>query len=281
MEKESKKSAAADGQRRQPAASPRKAQNEEAPGGAAEPEPGVFRELGLEVKEQIRPDRGYLSIDYFTLFWIFVAGSIFGLVVETVFHAIVYGGLESRAGLVWGPLSPIYGVGAVALTAFLNRFYHSHNLIIFLVAMLLGSVIEYTASLMMEELWGAVAWDYTDTFGSIQGRTNFAFGVMWGLLGLVWVRTILPAIKRVFSHVDAKNLAARAVTAALSAFLAVDIAVTVAALDREGQRAAGVPATTWGQRFFDEHFPDEFLQDRFQNMSVYGTETGPLTGTGE
>ena len=44
---------------------------------------------------------------------LFVAGSVFGLVVETAFHAIVYGGYESRAGLVWGPFSPIYGVGAV------------------------------------------------------------------------------------------------------------------------------------------------------------------------
>ena len=93
---------------------------------------------------------------------------------------------------------------------------------------------------------------------------------MWGLLGLVWVRVILPFIKRVFSHVNAKTAAARVVTAALSVFLAVDIAVTVLALDREGQRAAGIPATTWEQQFLDDHFPDSFLQARMQNMSVYG-----------
>ncbi len=93
---------------------------------------------------------------------------------------------------------------------------------------------------------------------------------MWGLLGLVWVRTILPFIKRVFSHVDARSMLARLVTAALSLFMALNIAVTLLALDREGQRAAGVPATTWEQRFFDEHFPDSYLQSRMQNMSVYG-----------
>ena len=57
---------------------------------------------------------------------------------------------------------------------------------------------------------------------------------------------------------------------ALSLFMALNIAVTLLALDREGQRAAGVPATTWEQRFFDEHFPDSYLQSRMQNMSVYG-----------
>lgn len=234
------------------------------------PTAGILREIGKEAREQVRPNQGYLKIDYFTLFWLFTAGCVFGLVVETVFHAIVYGGYESRAGLVWGPFSPIYGVGAVVLTASLNRFYHSHNLIIFIIAMLLGSVLEYTTSWLMEILWGAIAWDYSGTFGSINGRTNFAFGVMWGLLGLVWVRMILPFIKRVFSHVNAKSALARAVTVALTLFMAVDIVVTVLALDREGQRAAGVPATTWEQRFLDEHFPDSFLQARMQNMSVYG-----------
>lgn len=152
----------------------------------------VFKEIGQEVREQVKPNFGYLKIDYFTLFWLFVAGSMFGLAVETIFHAIVYGGYESRAGLVWGPFSPIYGMGAVLLTVSLNRFHHSHNLIIFIVSMVLGSAIEYTASWLMEVLWGAIAWDYAGTFGSIGGRTNFAFGVMWGLLGLLWVRIAMP-----------------------------------------------------------------------------------------
>ena len=232
--------------------------------------PTLAGEVKQEVKAHLFHNAGFLGIDYFTLFWIFVAGCVFGLVVETVFHAIVYGDYESRAGLVWGPFSPIYGTGAVVLTVSLNRFYHSHNLVIFLIAMVVGSAIEYATSWGMEYFWGAVAWNYDGTFGSIDGRTNFAFGVMWGMLGLVWVRIVIPSLKRVFSHVDAKQALARVVTAGMSVFLVVDISVTVLALDREGQRAQGVPATTWEQRFLDEHFPDSFLQARMQNMSVYG-----------
>ncbi len=232
--------------------------------------PTLAGEVKQEVKAHLFHNAGFLGIDYFTLFWIFVAGCVFGLVVETVFHAIVYGDYESRAGLVWGPFSPIYGTGAVVLTVSLNRFYHSHNLVIFLIAMVVGSAIEYATSWGMEYFWGAVAWNYDGTFGSIDGRTNFAFGVMWGMLGLVWVRIVIPSLKRVFSHVDAKQALARVVTAGMSVFLVVDISVTVLALDREGQRAAGVPATTAEQKFFDEYFPDSFMQAHFQNMSVYG-----------
>ena len=145
MEKEPKK-AAAESTSRQAETSDREPEAGSSPCESPEPHPGILREIGKEAREQVRPNQGYIKIYYFTLFWLFVAGSVFGLVVETAFHAIVYGGYESRAGLVWGPFSPIYGVGAVALTVSLNRFYHSHNLIIFLIAMLLGSVMEYATS---------------------------------------------------------------------------------------------------------------------------------------
>lgn len=230
----------------------------------------VFKEIGQEVREQVKPNFGYLKIDYFTLFWLFVAGSVFGIAVETIFHVIVYGSYESRAGLVWGPFSPIYGMGAVLLTVSLNRFHHSHNLIIFIVSMVLGSAIEYTASWLMEVLWGAIAWDYTGTFGSIGGRTNFAFGVMWGLLGLLWVRIAMPLVKRSLSRVNARTTTAKALTAAASVLMALNIAVTVLALDRESQRAQGVPAVTWEQRALDEWFPQPYMQEHFHNMSVYG-----------
>lgn len=230
----------------------------------------ILREFGQEVKAQVFHNTGYLSINYFTIIWLFTGACVFGLMVETVFHAIVYGGYESRAGLVWGPFSPIYGVGAVVLTVFLNRFYHSHNLVIFLISMVVGSVLEYVTSWGMEFFWGAIAWDYSGTFGSIGGRTNFAFGMMWGMLGLVWVRVVLPFVKRLFSQVNGQNIAARVITVGMTVFLSVDIVVTVLALDREGQRAVGVPATTWEQQFFDEYFPDSYLQSKMQNMSVYG-----------
>ena len=161
MEKEPKKSVAERSPRRLPATA---ARGEDGPGGTAvsrEARPGILRELGQEVKEQVRPDRGYLSIDYFTLFWLFMTGCVFGLVVETAYHAIVFGGYESRPGLVWGPFSPIYGTGAVVLTVVAARFSHLGAPAMFLVAALVGSGVEVAAGWLMEVLFGAVAWDYS------------------------------------------------------------------------------------------------------------------------
>lgn len=218
------------------------------------------------IRAQLAPK--YLDLSFFFLVWIFVLASFLGLIIEDIFHALVYGGWESRAGLVWGPFSPVYGCGAVLLTLFLNRFYYTHNLIVFFIAMLIGSVLEYGTSWMMEVFWHAIAWDYTGTFGSIDGRTNFVFGVMWGTLGLFWVRLVMPTLKKMRKLIDFKNTAVRIATIAIIAFMTVDIAVTVLALHREGQRAYDIPPTTEIDVLLDEHFPDEWLHERFHNMTV-------------
>ena len=211
----------------------------------------------------------YLDLSLFAIFWIFFSASILGLILEDIFHLVVYGGWESRAGFVWGPFSPIYGVGAVVLTFFLNRFYYTHDLIIFLVAMVLGSTLEFCASWMMEYFWHAIAWDYTGTFGSIAGRTNFFFGVMWGTLGLFWVRMVLPIIKRIQKRFPRPHkLPYKIITWAMIVFMLVNAVVTVLALHREGQRAEGIPPATEIDVMLDQVFPDEWLQERFHNMTV-------------
>ena len=170
--------------------------------------------------------------------------------------------------MVWGPFSSIYGVGAVILTLFLNRFYYTHNLIIFLIAMVLGSALEYGTSWMMETFWHAIAWDYTGTFGSIDGRTNFVFGVMWGILGLFWVRWIMPLIKSIVERVNVRSTLFRIINLVLVIFMTVNIIVTVLALHREGQRTQGIPPANSIDQMLDDYFPDWWMQQRFQNMTV-------------
>ena len=146
--------------------------------------PTLAGEVKQEVKAHLFHNVGFLRIDYFTLFWIFVAGCVFGLVVETVFHAIVYGGYESRAGLVWGPFSPIYGTGAVMLTIVAARFSDLSTPAMFLVSALIGSAVEMATGWLMEILFGAVAWDYSHLPGSFGRSLNPGFTLLWGALGL-------------------------------------------------------------------------------------------------
>lgn len=135
--------------------------------------------------------------------------------------------------------------------------------------MVVGASLEYGASWMMETFWHAIAWDYTGTFGSINGRTNFFFGVMWGTLGLFWVRFVLPIIKGVQKRFsDKSSKAFKVISWLLVVFILVDAVMTVLVLHREGQRTQGIPPATQIDVMLDEAFPDEWLQERFHNMTV-------------
>lgn len=46
--------------------------------------------------------KGYISLDFFNLFWLFVVGCVFGLVVETLYHYVLFGEWQDRAGFLWG-----------------------------------------------------------------------------------------------------------------------------------------------------------------------------------
>ncbi len=53
---------------------------------------------------------------------VFVIYSFLGVVVETIFCLVMEGVLESRLGLLYLPLRPMYGVGGVACMLLLHRF---------------------------------------------------------------------------------------------------------------------------------------------------------------
>ena len=86
--------------------------------------------------------RGYISLDFFNLFWLFTIGCVFGLVIETIYHFILFGEYQDRAGFLWGPFSPIYGFGVVIVTVLLNHLWQSNWLLIFCSSAVIGGAFE-------------------------------------------------------------------------------------------------------------------------------------------
>lgn len=70
------------------------------------------------------------------IFWIFIIGSIVGYIAEMIVVLFQKGYFESRQGLVYGPFTPVYGIGGViyylvfklirtkATTFFINLLYY-------------------------------------------------------------------------------------------------------------------------------------------------------------
>lgn len=212
--------------------------------------------------------RGYIALDFFNLFWIFVIACVLGDAIETVYHMLVVdpGVFQVRAGMLWGPFSPIYGFGAVLMTIALNRFHKSNVFVIFLVSALIGGAFEYFVSWFLQFAFGACAWDYTGTFLSIGGRTNFQFMCMWGALGVAWIKLFLPVMLNVVNLIPWKWR--YSVTLVCAALMLFDGAMTLITLDCWYGRLAGAPADNAMAVFCADHFDNTYMADRFQSMSI-------------
>ena len=92
--------------------------------------------------------------------------------------------------------------------------------------------------------------------------------VVWGLLGLAWIRIGWPLFLRLSDAVP-RNRMRTAVTAAAAAFFVVDVLMTFVTIDCWYERQAGLPVETPVQRFCVEHFDDAFMSSRFQTMGVF------------
>ena len=102
------------------------------------------------------------KLTFFHLFWIFVICSVVGLVVETIVSYPIDGIWKDRAGLVWGPFSPIYGVGGMLITMALWNLRDKSALAMGICAGFVGAGFEFIAGWFWETFFGIVAWSYAD-----------------------------------------------------------------------------------------------------------------------
>ena len=195
--------------------------------------------------------------------WIFVIGCYVGYAIETLWCLIRNGYIESRKSLVLGHLSVAYGMGAVLLTLILVRFQNSSAWKIFLISFLSGTVTEYICSLGQEIYFGSVAWDYSDVPLNINGRVCLLYSLAWGLIGLWWVKLVLPLLNKLFTKVRMpfENVL---VTACL-VFFCFDALLSAGAAVRMNERKAGLPPSNRIEEFLDTHFDDEKMKKIYAN----------------
>ena len=223
-------------------------------------------------------DRGFIELDFFNLFWVFVVCSVLGLIIEVVYHMVVVdpGVYQDRAGLLYGPFSPIYGFGAVLMTVALNRFYKANPVIIFLVSAVIGGLFEAAVSLFMQFGFGAVAWDYSGStiFGLFpdpvaelfSGRTSTLFMCMWGALGFVWIKLCLPWMLRLINHIPWK--VRYSLTTLCAVLMLVNAVMTLQSLECWYQRESGLAPSSPVEEFYAEHYDDAYMANRFQSMTI-------------
>lgn len=203
------------------------------------------------------------------LFWIFIIGSIFGAYYEEILHIVRYFlnhhafDWSPRRGAFWGPISPIYGMGAFLMAVVLvndkDKWYKT-----FLKASLLGGILEYVINFLQEFFLGTTSWNYSTYFLNINGRTTIPYMLFWGLLGVIFVKIIYPVTSHIIESIP-KNIGEK-VTKIVMILLLIDVFISWTALGRQTLRRNGVRQITIVDKFYDEYFDDEYILKKFPNM---------------
>lgn len=208
------------------------------------------------------------------LFYLFVIGSFIGTILETIWAFCVDGHFEMRVGMVYGPFIPVYGGGACFLTAALYKLYKLNDTLVFVISAFVGAGFEYFCSWLQEQMFGTVSWDYSDTPFNLDGRTNLMYALIWGFLGLVWVRYLYPWTAKLIEKIPKR--AGAIITTFLIVFMAFNGFMSVTATARWTQRTEGAPASNSFEEYLDEKFDNEKMEFLFPGMKK-AAEAGVTT----
>ena len=132
---------------------------------------------------------------FFYLFATFLFFSILGWLMEVIISLIKFKRFVDR-GFLLGPYCPIYGIGCICFIYIIGNF--TNNLVLlFVINTIVGSIIEYLTSYILEKCFNARWWDYSKQPLNINGRICIPFSFGFGFGG-VMAQVVNPYIQNFF-----------------------------------------------------------------------------------
>ena len=197
------------------------------------------------------------------VFWLFIIGSILGYIFEMIVVLFQKGYFESRQGLIYGPFTPVYGIGAIIYYLILNNIKKDNKIKIFFITAILGGITEYICSLVQEKVFGTISWDYSYLIFDINGRTSLLHCSYWGIAGILYVTYIDPFLEKLKYKIDKKSL--KIVSIIFAVFMLFDISISCIAANRQTERRNNIPPESKLELFLDKYYPDEYMDKIFAN----------------
>lgn len=136
----------------------------------------------------------YSVLDYIFYFFFY---SFIGWFFESCYCSIRPKKWVNR-GFLRGPICPIYGTGGLVMMICLLPLRHItenlylNELLIFIAGAILCDIVEFMTSYIMEKLFNARWWDYSNKKFNIQGRICLTHTFYWGTCSCLFVFVLEP-----------------------------------------------------------------------------------------
>ena len=101
-------------------------------------------------------------------------------------------------GFLIGPYCPIYGCGTLGMILYLEQ-YKDNIITVFFLAVIICSILEYLTSYLMEKIFNARWWDYSDEKFNLNGRICGKNALLFGLGGVIIIYIAHPLLKNIMN----------------------------------------------------------------------------------
>ena len=201
--------------------------------------------------------------EVFKIFVIFMIGSVLGYIVEMIVGLVQNGHFVSRQGLIYGPFTPVYGIGIIVYYIFFKIVKTRDKKKVFIFSFILGGITEYLCSYIQEKIFGTISWDYSEWIFNINGRTTIFHCTYWGIAGLLYVKYIEPIIHKIEEFIKSHKI--KIIEASVAIFMVFNITISSMAAIRQKERLDEIPANSSVDIFLDNVYPDEYMDQVFEN----------------
>lgn len=174
----------------------------------------------------------------------FIVYSFIGWVYECIYCCITSKHWSNR-GFLYGPVCPIYGIGAILCSLI---FEHASLTVsgntplweIFVICAFGSAVLEYMTSFLMEKKFHALWWDYSNIPFNLHGRICLPVTLAFGFAGIAVVKFVLPVADSVKAEMH--PIFAEVLALFLMAIFAADTTLSVESLMDLTQRLDNIEA---------------------------------------
>ena len=134
-------------------------------------------------------------VNYALMFFVF---SAIGWTIECIYCSIGNRKLITR-GFLYGPVCPIYGTGALVFEILITPLsdpIQKRWWLVVLVGMVLADIVEYLTSYIMEKLFNARWWDYSNEKFNLHGRICLKHSIYWALATVAVIYIVQPFLQK-------------------------------------------------------------------------------------
>lgn len=200
------------------------------------------------------------KITYDKLFWLFMAGSLLGVLVEGCYCLIWRGNWENHVVSVIGPFNALYGSGAMLFYCVASLLRKRKLITKVVVITVIATVLELLCGILLEDVLGMKAWDYSETFLNFRGHICLYFALGWAVAGLIFC-LLFNWIDKVLCKLHGKAL--HIICIILSVLMAINFILAAVCIVRWSERHYNKAQDTKIGKVVDELAPDEWMKHRF------------------